>query len=618
MRITRKSAAVAVLAASALALSACSSDPGTTTPSSSAPAAASSGVIAGSAVNIGWNQPFYSYNSTSITGNATANAIIKYMTTAGFNYYNQDLKLTPDTSFGTYEKVSDDPLTIKYTFGDKAMWSDGVAAGPADLLLEWAAQSGKFNNIEPTTDADGNVTNQAALDAGIYFDAASPCVALIKDTPVIDGSSITFTYSKPFADWETCIGTNLPAHVVAERALAETDPAKATDALVAAIDDGTPDALSKIAKSWSNDFNFTSLPTDKALYLSDGAYIISDYVKDQYLTLKANPDYKGDLGAKIETVTIRYNEDPMAQVQALQNGELDLISPQATADVLAALKAVPTLTTETGEEGTYEHVDLQFTNGGPFDPKTYGGDAAKALKVREAFLKTIPRQQIIDNLIKPLNPSATLRESFTVIPGSPNYDSVVKTSGQAAMYDKVDIAGAKQLLADAGVTTPVKVRLLFAPTNQRRIDEDALIAASAKEAGFDVVPYEGSGNGWGTDLGNLQSAYDAALFGWQSTSTAVTESDANYRTGGGNNFYGYSNKDVDTLFDQLQVETDPAKQGEILGQIEKHLVDDAFGVTLFQFPGVTSYNPKAIGNVQKISISPTIFYGFWNWTVGTK
>ncbi len=616
MRITRKSAAVAVLAASALALSACSSDPGTNGSSSSAPPTASSGVIAGSAVNIGWNQPFYSYNSTSITGNATANAIIKYMTSSSFNYYDKDLKLTPDTSFGTYEKVSDDPLTVKYTFADTAMWSDGVAAGPADMLLEWAAQSGKFNNIEPTTDADGNVTNQDALDAGIYFDAASPCVALITDTPVIDGKSITLTYSKPFADWETCVGPNLPAHVVGERALGETDPAKATDALVAAINDTTPDALSKIAKSWSNDFNYTSMPTEAGLYLSDGAYIMSDYVKDQYLTLKANPDYKGDLGAKIETVTIRYNEDPMAQVQALQNGELDLISPQATADVLAALQAVPTLTTETGEEGTYEHVDLQFTNGGPFDPATYGGDAAKALKVREAFLKVIPRQQIVDNLIKPLNPSATLRESFTVIPGSPNYDSVVKTSGQAAKYDKVDIEGAKALLADAGVTTPVKVRLLFAPTNQRRVDENALIAASAKDAGFDVVPYEGSGNGWGTDLGNLQSSYDAALFGWQSTSTAVTESDANYRTGGGNNFYGYSNPEVDKLFDDLQVETDPAKQGEILGQVEKHLVDDAFGVTIFQFPGVTSYNPKAIGNIQKIAISPTIFYGFWDWTVG--
>ena len=608
MRITRKSAAVAVLAVSALALSACSTDAD----------GGGAGLTAGSSVNIGWNQPFYSYNADSQTGNATANAIIKYMTMSNFNYYDAELALIPDESFGTYEKVSEDPLQIRYTYADTAQWSDGVAAGPADYLLQWAALSGKFNDIEPETDDEGNVTNQDALDAGIYFDASSPCVALIEDTPAIDGSSITFTYSKPFADWETCFGQNLPAHVVGQRALGIDDAGEATDALVAAITDASVGDLSKIAKVWSNDFNYTALPDDPGLYVSSGAYVITEFVKDQYLVLKANENYNGDLTAKIETVTIRYNEDPLAQVQALQNGELDLISPQATSDVLDLLDQIDTLESESSEEGTYEHVDLQFANGGPFDPATYGGDAAKALKVRQAFLKVIPRQQIVDNLIKPLNPTAELRQSFTVIPGSPNYESVVATNGQADQYGETDVAGAEKLLAEAGVTTPVTVRLLFAPTNERRINENDLIAASAKDAGFDVVPYQGSEAGWGSDLSNLPEAYDAALFGWQSESTAVTESDANYRTGGPNNFYGYSNEEVDSLFDQLQTETEPAVQGEILGDVEKHLVDDAFGVTLFQFPGVMAWNPKNIGNLQKISISPSIFYGFWEWNAGDQ
>jgi peptide/nickel transport system substrate-binding protein len=609
---------VALLAVSALALTACSgSSSSTGTSSASSSTSDNAGLNSDAAVNIAWNQPFYSYNSTSNTGNATANAIIKYMISSSFNYYNKDLALTPDTSYGTYEKVSSDPLTVKYTFADTAMWSDGVASGPADMLLEWAAQSAKFNNVEAKYDPEtGDITNQAELDAGVFFDAASPCAALIKDTPKIDGNSITFVYSKPFADWETCItGGSLPAHVVAERALGMTDPKAATDALIKAIDDSDTASLSKIAKVWSNDFNYTSLPSDPSLYLSDGAYVMTDFVKDQYMTLKANDKYKGDLKAAIPTVTIRWNGDPMGQVQALQNGEVDLISPQATADVLTALKAIKDVKVETADEAVFEHVDLQFTNGGPFDKATYGGDAAKALKVRQAFLKTIPRQEIVDKLIKPLNPNAVLRESFTVIPGSPNYDSVVAANGQKA-YDTVDIAGAKALLAAAGVKTPVQVRLLFAPDNPRRQNEYSLIAASAKDAGFDVVPYQVQTD-WGTDLSNATSYYDAALFGWQSTSTAVTESDANYRTGGGNNFYGYSNKAVDSLFDQLQVETDPAKQGEILGQIEKHLVDDAFGVTLFQFPGVTAWNPANIGNIQKISLSPTIFYGFWQWTAGS-
>ena len=96
----------------------------------------------------------------------------------------------------------------------------------------------------------------------------------------------------------------------------------------------------------------------------------------------------------------------------------------------------------------------------------------------------------------------------------------------------------------------------------------------------------------------------------------MTESDANYRTGAMNNFYGYSNATVDAEFDKLQVETDPAEQEKILTAVEAELVKDAFGVTIFQFPGVTAWNPEKIGNVSKLTIAPTIFYGFWNWTAG--
>ena len=85
--------------------------------------------------------------------------------------------------------------------------------------------------------------------------------------------------------------------------------------------------------------------------------------------------------ASIEKVTIRWNEDPLASVQALQNGELDMISPQSSPDVLQALEGLEGVTVETGVEATYEHVDLTYNNGGPFDPKTYGGDAEKAKAV---------------------------------------------------------------------------------------------------------------------------------------------------------------------------------------------------------------------------------------------
>ena len=91
------------------------------------------------ALNLGWNQPFYSYNENTSNGNATANANIKYLMNSGFSYYDSSSELKQDKSFGTYEKTSDDPLTVKYTVGDDTKWSDGTPVDAADMLLVWAS-----------------------------------------------------------------------------------------------------------------------------------------------------------------------------------------------------------------------------------------------------------------------------------------------------------------------------------------------------------------------------------------------------------------------------------------------------------------------------------------------
>ena len=102
-----------------------------------------------------------------------------------------------------------------------------------------------------------------------------------------------------------------------------------------------------------------------------------------------------------------------------------------------------------------------------------------------------------------------------------------------------------------------------------------------------------------------------------SESSAVTESEATYKTGGLNNYYGYSNPEVDALYAELQTETDEARQEDLQVEIEKLITQDAFSVTIFQFPGVTAWNPENITNVSKIPISPTIFAGYPGWEPGT-
>ncbi len=612
MKIKKWAAPLAVVLGASLALSACSTPtPNETTPSGDETSTSTdNGSGEPKVVTVGWNQPQYSANENTDHGNATANAVINYMTYSNFNYYDADLNLVPDSSFGSYEVISEDPLKVQYTLSENAKWSDGTAIDAADLLLAWAGLSSNLNDdvADNETDEEGNIVVE---DDQVFFASGSPGTKLVTDVPEVgaDGKSVTLTYSKPFADWESNFGVTMPAHATAQIAGLGEDAAANKEAVIKAIQDNDRATLAKIAEAWRTGFDFVATPSE-VQSIASGPFKITEYVENQYITLEKNEAYVGDRAPKVDRIVVRYSEDPQAQVQALQNGEIDMLAPQATADTLTQLQALEGVTVETGVDGTYEHVDMVQNNGGPFDPATYDGDAEKAKKVRQAFLLTIPRDAIVEQLIQPLNPNADVRNSFLLLPDDPNYPAMVEQNGSSE-YAQTDIEKAKELLAEVGVDN-VDVRFLYGKSNVRRANEFVLIQESAKEAGFNVI--DGGDDNWGTMLSTAQDKYDAALFGWQSTSTAVTESDATYRTGGLNNFYGYSNKTVDGLFDDLQTEVDPAKQLEIQIGVEKELYKDAFGLTIFQFPAVNAWNSKVTG-VQPISISPTIFQGFWNWDV---
>ncbi len=602
MKNKRISGVIAATAASALLLSGC--------------ATGAADIVEGSSISVGWNQGFYSANSSTSNGNASANANILYMANSGFNYYDAESTLIKNTQFGTYELVSSDPLTVKYTVNSGVKWSDGAAVDASDMLLSWVANSCLLNNVEATFDEEtGEITNQDELDAGVFFDSAS-CggdLGQVTQTPVISdgGRSVTLVYDSQIVDWELLFGIGVSAHVTTQVAFPDeelTDEA-AKQKLIDAINNKDLAVLAPISKAWSTAYDMTDYPENTDLLVSNGAYVISGLVQDQSVTLTANPEYSWGPSPKVETITVRIISEPLAAVQALANGEVDLISPQATADILDALKEYEDfIEVVGGGEAVYEHIDLTFDNAGPFDPATYDGDAAVALKVRQAFLKAIPRDKIVNDLIKPINPSAEVMNSFTQLPGYPWYDEMVAANGSAEYA--YDPEGALALLEEAGVSTPVDVKLLFSSTNPRRGLQYVLIKEAAAEAGFNVV--DASSPTWSADLGS--GTYDAALFAWVSTSTSVSGSQGIFGTGAGNNLTGYGNTDVDALYKSLSTEFDPEVQKDLLTQIETLLWADAYGTTVFQHPGVTAYNKNKLSGVVPAPLSPNMFWNFWEWT----
>lgn len=602
MKIRRTSAVVALFAAGALVLSACAN-----TPQDDGEGDGDATAAAGGKLTVAETNQFFSFNPNTANGNTDINSkITTYPMRAWFYYVDGssfaagDPSVKRDESFGTYEVESEDPLVVKYTVNEGVTWSDGEPVDADDLILAWAVQSGHYDS-----------------EAATYFEYAGDTTTLgLTEFPEIgdDGRSVTLTYAEPAADWEVAYAADMPAHVVAKNAGLEDGQALID--LLEGLADTAPTAtaadpqLQAVAEFWNTGFDSTVLPSDPELYLSSGPYIVSEVVENQSVTLVPNEKYTGDLKAQLDEIVMRTIPDATAMVQALSNGEVDVISPQSSADTLTALKAIDGVVVHDDLQLAYDHIDLTFNNGGPFDPATYGGDAAKALKVRQAFLKTIPRQKILDAIITPQKADATILNSQLFVPAQASYEDAVKSNNSDQYPGEPDIAGAKALLAEAGVAAPT-VRILYNVNNPNRVNAYTLIAASATEAGF-VVDDQGDAK-WGSRLGD--GTYDAAIFGWINSGIGVSGVPQIFSSTGGSNFSGYANPEVDTLAAKLIRTLDPEEQAAIQEEIDPHFFADAYGLPLFQSVGVDAvgdyvggideYNPNQAG----------VWWNTWDWTV---
>ena len=137
----------------------------------------------------------------------------------------------------------------------------------------------------------------------------------------------------------------------------------------------------------------------------------------------------------------------------------------------------------------------------------------------QAFAYCAPRQEIVDTLIKPLNPDAVVLNNRLYYPFQEGY--VDATSGE---YDEVDIAKAKEVLEAAGWTlqgdvyTKGDLKTEFSighiDPNPRRTNTVQLTISSCAEAGMKITDAP-SATFFDDGTGELDSGnFDVALFAW--------------------------------------------------------------------------------------------------------
>lgn len=614
MKYTKLSAAAALAAGSALILSACAPGGGNAGDSSSNGSGASQGgdsgagnVIEGDkgqkltaeasgpeladlgdvetqdgsiAYSVGADD-FLSYNGLQSNTYTTYNSAVVDRMFSSFWYFGTDGSIIPNEDFGTYEKTSDDPLTVKYTISDDAKWSDGTPVTAGDFIFHWAA-----NN--DTVKAEGSETplfDSISFEQGKYIPEAPEGEA--------DGKEFTVTYPEPYADWEILISTALPAHIVAKEA------GMSFEELVTAAKEKDVEALTPAAEFWNDGWDFSpgELP-DASLVPSMGPYKFKDggWQAGQSITLEANPEYWGTPPATKELV-LRF-ADPKTHVQALQNGDLDVIEPQATVDTLQQLEGLgDDVNVQTGDQLTWEHVDYNRGEGSVF---------ADSPELREAFALCLPRQQIVDNLIKPIYADAEVMNLREVFPFQDKYQEVVDAAYPEEM-DEPNIEKAKELVEQSGVSKPT-VRLGYQAGNQRRTETVALIKSSCDQAGFDVQDANSP-----VFFKEVMPAgdYDAALYAWAGSGQKASGANI-YQSDGAQNQQSYNNPEVDAAWDKLATSLDENEQLEQTKTIEKLLWEDFQAIPLYAHPGLVGHKAD-VANVRDTAAQSGALWNVEQW-----
>jgi peptide/nickel transport system substrate-binding protein len=560
----------------------------------------------GSEVAVAIDTAMTSYNPATSFGETLVNQQLSYATNTGFSYYDNQSRLVEDTSFGTMERVGSSPLSVRYTIRRGVKWSDGVQVGRADLLLAWAAESGALNTagFDPRKYFAKDKTFRSDFPrSAVWFDSrATSGAKFVTATPKAgaSGRSVTLVYDQFASDWKTAFQVGLPAHVVAEKAFGITSPTKADAALVTAITSGDTVRLAKVSRVWNSAFNLRKGAIDPALLVGDGPYSISSVAKDGTVTMTVNKKYSGSRQPHVQTIVARVLPRTPGQVSALDAGAVDVITPRATSAAVRSLINVRKITLASGYDASFEQLSLQFAhskNGVFVDPR-----------VRRAFLKTVPRKRIVSLAVGGIQEEPVARSSFLLFPGSTAYDNDIASNGSRA-YDSVDVSGARQLLKAAGQPHPV-VCVLFDPTNAVRTAEYKLIRTSAALAGIRVT--DCSTPNWLTMLGK-RGAYDAALYGWRSTTDPVGSAVPRLHSGvSTENYSFYSSAVADKLLDALAAAPDDAEQNELLATLDKQLFTDAYGLPLYQQPALTAFRTSVTG-IQRSPFAPGVFWNLWDW-----
>ena len=507
-------------------------------------------------------------NDMTTTGNGAWTAMIAGPALA------RGYKLLPDFSYEPwiFDKdctvTAQSPFSVDCTIRPEAKWSDGVPITSADFKFTY----------DTIMDKKNDVVSRNGYDKITAFNVTSP-------------TEFQMVFQEVFAPyrelWAGSSTTVLPQHILEGK---------------------------NFNKVWNN--CICDPKTKKPI--SSGPMLVQSFTPDQQVTLVPNKNYWGGKIAQVPKVVFIPVRDSNSEVNAFRSGEVDMIYPQNQIGLRKRIEAVDGAKYTTALGPQWEHFDMLSTVPGLDD-----------LQVRKAIATAMPRQQIVDRVVKDANDNAEVLNNTQYMVNQQEYIP------NWAMYPASgDVEAAKAMLDAAGwvpgadsVREKGNVKLAFTvgttSGNQARILSEQIMQQQLQKIGVKLTiknaPDILDTNMTGFDFETLIFAWVGAPDPYTGNviwlSSAIPEkcpkkvAKAGACDYTGQNYTKVKDPQVDALLNGTDKESDAATRASLFNQADLQLAtNDVTVIPLFQKPTQLGYK-NSISGVQD---NPTQDGFTWN------
>jgi len=281
-----------------------------------------------------------------------------------------------------------------------------------------------------------------------------------------------------------------------------------------------------------------------------GPFKFAEWQPNGYISLVKFDGYRDPDANKLDGVKFNIVPEAATRQVGITSGQYDLLPGIDPATALQ-LQSQPGVKMQDTRDISYTLVGMN-TSKPPFDNA----------KVREAFNYLLNRDEIIQG--------ALFGQGVPAGPLSPALTAWALPTSDYACYTQ-DVDKAKALLAEAGVTLPITVKMNVLPRQDAK--DIAQIVQQEEAAGginIELVNQE---------IGQFVQDWKNSNFDlFVSANGGSPDPDEyfyrTFRTGGSTNVFKYSNPDLDALLDKGRSETDQAARKTTYDEVQKILACD--------------------------------------------